>query len=251
MTISQYLKEYGFEPAVNNPILYRLKKRGIFSNLFFGLSRLLGRAPFELFKGRFFNDASSRLVETPFLFTNLPKQQNMNILDFGANESYHPIYLAHMGHKVTGYDLADYPFSHSNLKFIKGNFLDNTIKSNSFDVSIAISAIEHCGLESYDSPVFSDGDLKIMKEIIRVTKKGGLIIVTVPFGYRNKDSFQRIYDTKALNDLLQGLTIVEEKYYKRNQEQTQWDEVSKLDAEFIEYIPERISDGLACVVCQK
>jgi len=213
---------------------------------------MIGRLPFEMFKNKFYPEINSRIIELPFLFTHIPTDKKLKILDFGCNESSIPIQLANIGHKVVGYDLLPYPYKHSNFTFHEGNFLDNKMSSESFDVVLGISSVEHCGLGSYDSPLFSEGDIKIMKELHRVLKKGGMLILTVPFGQKHKDEFQHIYDSKALKDLIKGFTVKEERYFIRNKALTEWTESTKEKTEKVPYVDQkRGADGLVCLICTK
>lgn len=250
MSLKQFFEQFGFEPKINNGVLWKLKKRSVFTNLYFGISRLCGRIPFEMFKKQFYPQLGSRVVEMPFVFTNLPKGK-LKILDFGCNESALPIQLASLGHEVRGYDLQDYEYKHKNFKFCKGNILDNEFPKESFDVITAISVVEHVGIGSYDSPKFSDGDIIVMKELKRLLKKDGILILTVPIGVRHKDELQRIYDAEALEELISEFKVKEAKYFSRNPQMTEWSETTLDNAEQIQYDKIRESDAIACLVLTK
>lgn len=100
-----------------------------------------------------------------------------------------------------------------------------TYQDDSFDMSYSMSVLEHVQGEN--------GDVRAMGELIRVTKPGGLIIVTVPFGpkyveqqrrgFQNavvrtskqqRHFFQRIYapheftDRFLRNDSLQQVSVI-------------------------------------------
>ena len=54
-----------------------------------------------------------------------------------------------------------------------------------FDAVIAVSTIEHIGLGAYGDPFQEGADARVVKEIHRVLKPGGRLILTTPFaGFR-------------------------------------------------------------------
>jgi len=212
MNVIKRIFYYLYRPQVNipfnNPIYYYLRNRGHLVNA------ITGMLPFH-FKNRFMDlIVMERIVETPFMYKNLDLKEGSNILEIGCVDSKVCIELASLGYKVTGYDLRDYGFSHPNFKFIKGDFLKNDFPNEYFDSVIAISTIEHCGIEIYGSISLYDADRKVIDEIYRVLKKKGRFIITVPFGLRGQNPFYRIYDTETLQALLKNFNIIEEKYFK-------------------------------------
>jgi hypothetical protein len=69
---------------------------------------------------------------------------------------------------------------------------------------ICISTIEHIGIRSDYTGYYNDedGDIKTIKEIVRILKKkGGSAIITVPYGKITKPT-HRVYDRHALSRLL-------------------------------------------------
>ncbi len=247
----KFFSEFGFEPGFNNAVLFRLKNNNVISRLFFGISRILGRAPFMMFKPLFYPELNSRIVEMPFVFQNIPDNKQLKILDFGCSESALPVQLATLGYKVTGIDLQSYDLKHPNFTFVHGDFLKSNIPDNHFDVCTAVSAIEHSGLDSYGSDVFSEGDIKIVEEIKRKLKDKGLFIVTVPFGKKKKDNFMRVYNYPALKNLVSGFNIMKEEYYLRSRDKTRWIPATRAIAEKAEYSRMGGHDGVACLVCEK
>lgn len=255
--LKNFLAEFGFEPDFNNAILFRLKSNNLLLKMVFGIARLFGRIPFNMFKNSFYPEANSRIVEIPFVLQHIPQDKSKKIMDFGCSESVLPLQLASLGYQITGFDLQNYGYKHPNFHFIRGDFLKNKMHNSSFDIAIAISSIEHAGLGSYKSPVFSDGDIKIVDEIKRKLKKGGRLLITVPFGKKFKDKLTRIYDSQTLRDLLKGFKMIKEEYYIRNKEKTTWIKQKK---ELVEktgyngkpgYHGNTTSDGVACLVCEK
>jgi SAM-dependent methyltransferase len=197
---------------------------------------------------------NERIVEIPFVYKYLNLPIRARILDFGCSESMVSIELASLGYDVTGVDLNDYALTHPNFRFVKGNFLNNTFSEESFDAVVAISAVEHCGLpDAYGSEEFSNGDRKIVEEFHRVLKKGGRLIMTVPYGERALvlgAYGQRIYDADSLCSLLKRFKIVKEQYFM-GMDRKQWLPVAKEELARVDSVSKGFVQGVACIVGEK
>jgi SAM-dependent methyltransferase len=240
------LFRYLYRPQVhlnfNNPIYYYLHNRGHF------LNTVTGILPFY-FKKHFMDlIVMERIVEVPFAHQNLKLPQGSRVLEIGCVDSKVSIELSSLGYKVSAYDLRDYDFTHPNLNFTKGDFLKNTIPEGYFDGALAISVIEHCGLDIYGGIKEEGLDILIVKEICRVLKKGGRFIITVPFGLKGKGAFYRVYDSSTLAALLDGFNIIDEQYFK-TAGRKYWIGEKK---ENLSGIPSRhYTEAVACIVCEK
>jgi ubiquinone/menaquinone biosynthesis C-methylase UbiE len=150
---------------------------------------------------------SERIVEYPFIFENLQDlPRGARILDVGCTPSILPVELAALGYKVWGIDLVEYPGSHPNFTFVKGRIEKTSFPDEFFDVVTCVSTLEHIGLYGF-LYTFTDieGDKKAMKEIARVTKKGGKILVTVPYGTSYTSVNYRVYGAERLRRLTESL----------------------------------------------
>lgn len=241
-----------FKPDFNEPIFYKVKPKNFLIKYFFYLLGLLGRIPTSWFKSLFKYEINERIVEVPFVFQNLNLEKGQEVLDFGCNESKLSMELASLGYKVTGIDLNDYHFQHRNFTFIKGDFLQNNFEEESFDAVVALSSVEHAGLKSCNSPPFPKGDHKVLDEIFRILKNGGVLLLTVPFARKYyEDDFQRAYDNAALYNLTHRFKVIKEEYFVRNDEKSEWIPCGKEEASQVAYIKERGVDAVACLVCSK
>ncbi len=248
MNIIRKIFHYFYKPQIyvhfNPPIYYLLRNRGWIMNAIRGILPLH-------FKMRFMQlVVNERIVEIPFMYKNLGLQEGAKILEIGCSESKVSLELASLGYKVIGYDLRDYDFVHPNFKFIKGNFLKNSLPEEHFDCVLAISTIEHCGLELYGAKAFEDGDKKIINEIYRVLKRGGIFIITVPFGIKKQYYFYRVYDHKSLQILLRDFEFIEERYYKCIDRRF-WVPETKENLSNIDSCSEGYTKAVACIVCKK
>ena len=143
---------------------------------------------------------SERLVEYEFVARNLmsPKK-HAAILDIGSGSSILAKAIGEFGKgkwQVFRIDIAE---SHCDLRM---DARMTGFRNEVFSQVICISTIEHIGSgidgDGYDD---DDGDVKIVKEILRILKKGGSAIITVPYGKIEKLD-HRVYNRLALSRLL-------------------------------------------------
>ncbi len=158
----------------------------------------------NLFKGL----DTERDIEYPFLFDWLPEPPG-TLLDVGCDESELLIELNELGFNAIGIDMRDYGLPCDN--FIQGDARDMPFGDRMMDVSFSISTIEHVGLVETpyctDDVFDEDGDLKVVKEMIRVTRPGGLILITIPLGDGDGDQRKwiRFYDAARVGRIAELL----------------------------------------------
>lgn len=179
-------------------------------------------------------ESTERPVEIPFLLSELPEPGDNNgndrckTLDCGCCESYLVEELSKLGFDSYGVDLRDYGqgckggLAAFSFKFYKGDIRNmNMFKDETFDIVFAISTIEHVGLVETpyytDSKLDADGDIKSVQEMLRVLKKGGKIIITIPYGHGvdRLSKWIRFYD-KARLDRILGMINVDKVVYKQH-----------------------------------
>lgn len=156
---------------------------------------------------------TERIVDIPFFWTRLGLPPGSKIFEFGCTDSPLALQLASLGYQVTAADLRPYGFEHPNLRLLIGNFLDQDLSNDSFDLVVAISSVEHCGLGAYGAQPIPEGDLRAVRRFLDILKPGAPLILTVPFGLKGQNEGQRTYDGPALDRLLQGFERLEEVYY--------------------------------------
>lgn len=160
--------------------------------------------------------------EQVFKYGNFNKKDI--VLDTGAMHTYFCIYLAQFVKKV--YTTDDFSWAdrsylekeklfspkewsryvekkgNGKIKAESANIMHLPYKSNSFDKVLCISTIEHV----------SD-DLKGIRELARVLKKGGKLLLTTEFNFlvaRSFHSYLRVYNFYTLNKLIlySGLKLI-------------------------------------------
>lgn len=149
----------------------------------------------------------SRCVEYPFAAS---KVGNSNlILDVGTSKADNVWikWLDNLPIVVHATDYDPLPFPTTNLIFHQSDVRKIDLDDSFFDKIIAVSVIEHIGLENPQvnaeiTPSISvDGDEEAFCELVRLLKRGGEIIMTFPFG----KSEELILGGSARNYTLQTL----------------------------------------------
>jgi SAM-dependent methyltransferase len=165
---------------------------------------------------------SERLVEYPFLVRNLVSPHiDAKILDIGAGESDLTKTISEFGYKkwrVIGIDIAKLTQKLDLLSLARMDARVIGFRDEVFDQIICISTIEHIGFpsEAYAIREENDevGDMRTMSEIHRVLKKGGTVIVTLPYGTRSiRKREHRVYNSSALTNLTSAFSVIKEEYY--------------------------------------
>ena len=143
---------------------------------------------------------SERLVEYEFVARNLvSSKKHADILDIGSGSSLLAKAIGELGKgkwQVFRIDIAE-----SNCD-ARMDARMTGFRKEVFSQVICISTIEHIGIgiNSGDDDD-EDGDLKTVKEILRILKKGGSAIISVPYGKIKKLNY-RVYDRHALSRFL-------------------------------------------------
>jgi SAM-dependent methyltransferase len=111
---------------------------------------------------------------------------------------------------VEFYDFRPAPIKLDNLQsgaadICRLQFADGSIPSLS-----CMHVIEHIGLGRYGDPLDASGDLKAVRELVRVLAPGGDLLVVVPVGKpRVQFNAHRVYDFTGFRDYFSDLELVE------------------------------------------
>jgi SAM-dependent methyltransferase len=162
---------------------------------------------------RYLTESDSRIVEIPLMFSNIPSSKK-RILEIGCRYSLLSIQLSSLGHQVYGIDINNYKRKHPNFHFRKADILKSKYPQNYFDIVVSLSTIEHIGLGRYNDRKDAKGDIKTMKEIYRVIKPGGQVLITLPFGKPVDTDWYRVYNTERVRELLVGFKINKEYFFR-------------------------------------
>ena len=181
-------------------------------------------------------------------------------MDIGSTGSPLPLKLAKKGYKVHTADVRKYSEKHPNIVSHEIDINNMPFKDNYFDVITCISTLEHIGLGAYDDPKYDNGDELAVREIGRVLKINGILIITFPFAKEYMilpwlDAFERIYNFDRVSILFKSWKILKSEYYIPKKAGYipkniySWVKAKKEEAEKV-YSPYPRSN-LACFVLQK
>jgi SAM-dependent methyltransferase len=135
-------------------------------------------------------------------------------------------------------------------------------KDRSFDQVICLSAMEHIGLANDDDVGANyknlnhriNGDALAMKEIWRVLKDKGTLILSVPYGRLIiKQQGYRVYNKKSLSILTTMFFALKKEYYcLRKGKWTKCNELEANNSTLLEYSGQKFhSDIIACLLLEK
>lgn len=132
-----------------------------------------------------------------------------HVLDIASGEGYGSNLLATAANHVTGIDvdavtvaLANREYKRPNLKFLTGSIANIPCKTGDFDIVVSFEAIAHHDHE------------KIMLEIRRVLKPGGLLIISLPNKADDNDQSKQKNPFK-INVYRDGFEALLKKYFKK------------------------------------
>lgn len=152
-----------------------------------------------------------------------PKLKNKTVnTDFDYHYLYHPVWAAQAVRKINPkkhidvgstlyfstqlsafiptefYDLRPAKIKLNNYQSKKADLLKLPFKNCSVESLSCLHTIEHVGLGRYGEEIDYNGDLKAIKELKRVVKINGNLLVVVPVGKKQiiKFNAHRIYETE-------------------------------------------------------
>jgi hypothetical protein len=123
-------------------------------------------------------------------------------------------------------------YRHPRVTALQADILDRPLDGRRFDQIINCSSVEHVGLAGrYGSFEDPSGDLKAMAIMRDLLDAQGRMIVTIPVG---RDlvcpPLHRIYGHERLPRLLEGYSVQEAQYWRRDPAASAWIEVDRDDA---------------------
>jgi len=129
--------------------------------------------------------------------------------DFSSSLMFCSIISAFM--EVHHYDYRAPDISLDNLYVGTANLVNLPFESNSVESLSCMHVIEHIGLGRYGDTLDPEGDLKAAKELIRILRLGGYLLMVVPMGEESIIRFNahRIYNYQTLVNMFQDLDLVE------------------------------------------
>lgn len=193
---------------------------------------------------------SERIVEIPFTLRNLPYPFRGRVLDVGYRESEIIYQTASLGFETWGIDIRQPLVEFPGVRYVRGDIREHPLPEKYFEVVIALSTVEHIGLVFYGNEKYdAKGDVQALRGIHRALKPEGRLILTVPFGVRAETKWYRVYDLKALQELLSLSGFHGEKVNFWIQEGLRWVPASWQKAQQIDSVTNKVK-AVACVVAR-
>jgi len=156
-----------------------------------------------------------RVIEYPWIFSKLFKKEG-KVLDAGSTFNFdyiinHPI-LANKDLTIFTFAPEANNFCHKKISYVFGDLRNMIFKDNVFDFVVSQSTIEHIDMDNsmygYELSFNKDNTCKsyeyiiAVKEMIRVLKSKGTLLLTFPFGKFENHGFFQQFDTEMLNKIL-------------------------------------------------
>jgi SAM-dependent methyltransferase len=162
--------------------------------------------------------------------------------------------------RLTGIDMAEPVYDVSDLyaRSVRADICATGLADDTFDLVWCISSLEHIGMDNsgYGEPA-SEGSTaeRALAEMLRVTRPGGSVLVTVPYGRYENHGWFRNLDESAWHGLLEPLrdqAAVHELYFG-HEAGTGWARVDAEDLADVGYRDQRNAGaaGLAAAILEK
>jgi SAM-dependent methyltransferase len=171
-----------------------------------------------------------RAIEWSWVVAKSPKKV-YRALDLGPGDSNIPFALSLISDEVFTLDinLQKRNFLPKNIIQVVGDIISPPDDLGKFDLIINCSTIEHVGIPGrYGSRLSLDGDIVGMKNLLRMLRNGGSMLLTIPVGQDGIfEPNHRVYGKNRLPRLLEGFKIVEERYFGKSTDKPFWHEIDK------------------------
>ena len=187
-----------------------------------------------------------RVVEYPWLFERMASLRSAErVLDAGSVLNHEPILSAWRRAQFPPVSIVTLGFEgradvSNEVRYEFADLRSLPYRDEWFPVVLSLSTLEHVGLDNAiygaaagAAPKAADAGgeaARAMAELHRVTRRGGTLLISVPFGARSDRGWFRILDATDLERLIStpGWTSVRARYFQQQREG--WRECSAGDA---------------------
>jgi SAM-dependent methyltransferase len=184
--------------------------------------------------------ASDRYIEYPWMVENIRTMKSGKILDIGSTICDRLFAFLPKTVEIHGINLNDKPIKNDAIKFKTGDIRKTDYPNDFFDCITCISTLEHIGVSGrYGSDEDKDGDVKAMREMKRILKPNGILLVTVPYGAQDVLPINKLYSKERIKNLYEGFEIVSQEFHKFNSSWRTWIKVSEEEAHTADMLKDR------------
>jgi len=172
---------------------------------------------------------SERAIEYPWVYKNIADLKESRVLDVGAKEGLPTTDLLLENQNIV-YTIdinASSSREKGNLIAVKGDIISTSFEDGFFDAVIVVSTLEHIGVAGRYGISDSNelGDFQAMREIFRVLKPEGRVLVTVPYGLGRSLPLNRLYGAGRIEKLFKDFEIISRQYFRFEPKYKMWFEV--------------------------
>ncbi len=158
---------------------------------------------------------NERILEVPFVLRALNLPSGSRVLDVGSQWSLLPLHLAALGYRTVATDLAPLSIRGAGADDVVADLRAAPFRSGSFDGATMMSTLEHIGIGFYDDRKGEADDAVVMRELRRIVRPGGFLVLTVPYGRGGSGPLQRAYDQNRLRAVTDEWTWETVRYFAR------------------------------------
>ncbi|MCW3107252.1 MAG: hypothetical protein JWQ09_1758 [Segetibacter sp.] len=165
-------------------------------------------------------NVDERVIEYPWLVAHIPLGGG-KFLDAGSTFNFNELLQVPVLQNKDIYIYTFYPesnnFSKDRISYVYGDLRELPFKNNFFDQIVCHSTLEHIDMDNsiygYELTYEKQRDkksydyLKVIKELERVLKPGGKLLLTFPFGeFENHDFFQQ-FDAEMVQKMTDAISM--------------------------------------------
>lgn len=153
---------------------------------------------------------SERVIEIPWVLSRISAEQA--VLDVGTSNAY-TTYVRHLrAMKPKGLRALDLVHVDRGIPSDRGDMRAMPYADASFDLVLCVSTLEHVGMDNtgYGATDSGDGgDLAALRDVRRILKPEGRLLVTVPFGLKENHGWFHQYDDPEWTELVNASGLLE------------------------------------------
>lgn len=224
------------------------------------------------------NEKNERLVEIPWALSHYAGQERvLDVGPVGAQSEYINQLRDLKIPELYGIDITEKEVE--GFKMVFGDIRKTQFENNFFNLIFCISTLEHVGQNnrwykpskelvglgsvefepgeiSTDKSFVTDDDILAVREMIRITKPKGHILITLPFGKFQNHGWFKNYDQELLDRLIKvakisGCKIVEERYFAWDKKWYEERNPKKLKDRWYQSNGAAKASAIACIVIEK